>query len=208
MNINNTNILELIEKEKQLQSKLSLYESMNREYINIGTIDTYEKKQKLKNLINNMLATSESIKVLANSTGILRESLNQYNINLEKLKVYNVDKLKDIINSINTTTLELNDINDRLNSADGSNSEFSKIYESNNIKYLFFVFITILLIIVIIKSLTNPNESYLEKFIFIIIIIVALYYFYIFIKTKMRTIDLKKKTNEITNYLNPSRLIN
>ena len=132
--IRNARILDLISKENQLKSQIALYETINKEYASIGNIDTLEKKNKVYSLINDMSNINDTIASLAIDIKSLRNSLTDYNIRLDSLKLTNNKKLNDLIESIRQETNNLNDIREKVNSADGSNKEFSKVHKSNNIK--------------------------------------------------------------------------
>lgn len=202
--IKNARILDLISKENQLKSQIALYETINKEYSSVGNIDTLEKKNKVYSLINDMTNINNTISSLAIDIKKLRNSLTDYNIRLDNLKLINNSKLNNLIESIGQETIHLNDIREKVNSADGSNKEFSKVYKSNNIKYIFWLFATIILFIAIFRSITSSEETTLEKFIFILLIIVGIYYIFVYVSDKLRSIDFNKKTKSIFNNFKPS----
>jgi len=183
-NIRNSKILDLISKENQLKSQIALYETINKEYASIGTIDTVQKKNKLNSLITNMTNINNTIKGLAINIKNLRQHLNSYNVKLDNLKLTNENKLNNLIESIKQEIDNLNDIRAKVNDAEGSKAEFSKVYESNNIKYMFWFFVTIILLLTIFSTaFVDTTVNYSIEL--IIIIVVFMFFFSLFPKPQL-----------------------
>lgn len=193
-NIKNAKILDLISKENELKSQIALYEMINKEYASIGTIDSVNKKEKLNSLINNMMNINNTIKRLAIDIKNLRNSLTQYNMKLDNLKLTTDSKLNNLLQSIKEEIENLNDIKLKVNDVEGSKKEFSKVYELNNMKYMFWFFITIVLIITIFRGISSSEETNLEKFIFIILIIVTIYYIFMYVYNKRGIVTSTSKS--------------
>ena len=191
MSINNTKILDLIQKENELKTQLALYKTINNDYALLGNIDTQAKKNTLTNLNKNMETNVNKIKSLAINIKSLREYLKTYNIKIDNLKTISDNNLKNLLGDINQESIKMNKMNkmnENINSFNGSNQEFSKNYISQNINYMVLLFFTILLIFSIITSMYIPYQTNLEKFIFIILIIVCVYYMYMYISKTVHSI--------------------
>jgi hypothetical protein len=207
MSIKSTKILELIEKEKELKTQLALYETINREYNSIGILNTKEKRDKFNALTNDITGINEKIGLLAINIKNVKDSLSDYNIKIDNLKATSDANLKNLILSVQEKNNELNKIKNVVDDFDGSNKEFSKIYVSENITYVFWFLTTLLFIFYIIRSMTVPYQSNLETFIFIVIILIAIYHIYMYFSDKLSTVNYAKKRNNFIDAINIKNIL-
>lgn len=187
MDIKDTKILELITKENELNAQLALYETMNKEYISVSKLDTPEKIQKFNYLNESMMNVKEKISALGIEIQNLDVSLSDYDKKLYGFKNDNNNRIKSLIDEIDKNSKELNKIKQTVDDYEGARNEISKIYVSDNIKYLFWTIITIMLIYNIFIGISLPYMTNLEKFIVMLLIIIVIYYLHIYIKNKVKT---------------------
>jgi multidrug efflux pump subunit AcrB len=189
---NNTNLLDLIEKEQELNASLELYKSINNEYKSTDQLNNVEKRTHFNNLLNNLLDLNQKISYQVLDVKSLRNSLSDYNINVDANKLKIDTNLKNVMNDIEKNTAEIIKNKQLLDDYDGSSKEFSKIFDSKNIKYFFSVLVVIVLIFSIIKSISVPYHTNLEKLIFTILTSVTIYHIRMFVTDKIKHINFNK----------------
>jgi len=199
--MNDTKILELISKEKELNTQLALYETMNKEHETILKLDTPEKKQQFNFLTDSMINVKQKIASLANEIQKLDSSLSNYDKKIYGFKNDNNNRIKNLLNEIETNSIQLNQIRQTVNDYDASSKEFSKIYVSDNIKYIFWVVITLLLIYNIFTGIALPYTTNLEKFILILLVVISVYHLHIYVSNKIKSIDYNEHRNDISTFL-------
>jgi len=179
-NFNNKGeILNLITKEQELKTKLKLYQTINNEYVNLSkNIDTNEKRNHFNNLLENLLTLKEEIMLLAHEIRELRYELINFNDKINKNKTITDKKLIDIIKMMEDQNRELIKNKSAINDFTGSSKEFSKIFVSENMKYIFLFLILAILIFNIVTSIAVPYKTNLEQMILGILVVVGSYYLY------------------------------
>jgi hypothetical protein len=199
----NDNILVLITKEKELKTKLNLYETINKEYTNLSkNIDNKEKKIQFDILVQNLLTLKEQIISLAREIKELRHQMIMFNDKINYHNDITDKKILNIINLMEDQNKELIKNKSTINDFSGSNNEFSKIFITENIKYIYFFLILALLIFNIITSIFVPYKTNLEIMILIILTIVGLYYLHQIIIKKYKNDYLKLYFNYLKLYFN------
>lgn len=185
----NNDILNLITKEKELKNKLSLYETINNEYTTLSkNIDTNEKKIHFNNLLENLLTLKEEIVLLAQEIRELKYELINFNDKIKENKSITDKKLLDIIKMMEEQNKELIKNKSAINDFTGSSKEFSKIFVSENMKYIFLFLIIAILIFNIITSMAVPYKTNLEKMILGILAVVGSYYLHQIITKRVKNI--------------------
>jgi len=186
-NTDNTQVLNLISKENQLKTKLNLYKIINAEYISLNkSLDTPEKKQQINTLIDNLLRLSQEINLLSDEIKNSTWEIIDFNKNIEGHKMISDKNLINIITMINEQEKELIKTKQEIDDFDGTSKEFSKIYVSENIKYIFLFLITLILIYTIITSIAVPYKTNLEKMVLGLLSIVGTYHFYQLVINKLK----------------------
>lgn len=181
----NNDILNLITKEKELKTKLSLYETINNEYTSLSkNIDTNEKRIHFNILLENLLTLKEEIVILAQEIRELKYELINFNDKIKENKTITDKKLLDIIKMMEEQNKELIKNKSAVNDFTGSSKEFSKIFVSENMKYIFLFLILTILISNIITSISVPYNTNLEKMILGILGVVGTYYLHQIITKK------------------------
>jgi len=174
---NSARLLELITKEQTLKNKLKLYETINAEYVSASkNIDTTEKKNVFNNLLNNLLALKDEITVITEEISDLRNELTNFNVKINKYKNISDVRLQGILNMMEEQNKELIKNKQAIIDSYGSSNEFSKMYISENIKYIFLFFVAMILIVNIITSIAVPYKTNLEKMILSILGVIGTYY--------------------------------
>lgn len=174
---NSARLLELITKEQTLKTKLKLYETINAEYISVSkNIDTTEKKNIFNNLLNNLLALKDEIVSITEDITALKGELINFNIKIDENKNVSDIRLQNILNMMESQNKELIKNKQAIIDSYGSSNEFSKIYVSENIKYIFLFFVAMILIVNIITSIAVPYKTNLEKMILSILGVIGTYY--------------------------------
>lgn len=174
---NSARLLELITKEQTLKTKLKLYETINAEYISVSkNIDTTEKKNIFNNLLNNLLALKDEIVSITEDITALKGELINFNIKIDENKNVSDIRLQNILNMMELQNKELIKNKQAIIDSYGSSNEFSKIYVSENIKYIFLFFVAMILIVNIITSIAVPYKTNLEKMILSILGVIGTYY--------------------------------
>jgi len=174
---NSARLLELITKEQTLKTKLKLYETINEEYISVSkNIDTTEKKNIFNNLLNNLLALKDEIVSITEDITALKGELINFNIKIDENKNVSDIRLQNILNMMELQNKELIKNKQAIIDSYGSSNEFSKIYVSENIKYIFLFFVAMILIVNIITSIAVPYKTNLEKMILSILGVIGTYY--------------------------------
>lgn len=185
----NNDILNLITKEKELKTKLSLYETINNEYTSLSkNIDTNEKRIHFNILLENLLTLKEEIVILAQEIRELKYELINFNDKIKENKTITDKKLLDIIKMMEEQNKELIKNKSAVNDFTGSSKEFSKIFVSENMKYIFLFLILTILISNIITSISVPYNTNLEKMILGILGVVGTYYLHQIITKKVKNI--------------------
>lgn len=174
---NESTLLNLISKEQLLKTKLNLYQTINNEYVATSkNINNPEQKQRFNTLLTNLLALRQEISLIASEVKNLRGTLTVFNDNINNEKQLSDQKLLGIISMMEEQNKELIQNKQIIDDSEGSANEFSKIYVSENIKYLFLFLIVIILIVNIITSIAVPYTTNLEKTILGILSVVGTYY--------------------------------
>ncbi len=174
---NESKLLNLISKEQQLKTKLNLYQTINNEYVTASkNINTPEQKQRFNALLINLLALKQEISSIASQVKDLRGQLTIFNNSINNEKQLSDQKLLGIISMMEEQNKELIKNKQVIDDSEGSANEFSKIYVSENIKYLFLFLIVIILIVNIVTSIAVPYRTNLEKTILGILFLVGTYY--------------------------------
>lgn len=174
---NSARLLELITKEQTLKTKLKLYETINAEYISVSkNIDTTEKKNIFNNLLNNLLTLKDEIVSITEDITALKGELINFNIKIDENKNVSDIRLQNILNMMESQNKELIKNKQAIIDSYGSSNEFSKIYVSENIKYIFLFFVAMILIVNIITSIAVPYKTNLEKMILSILGVIGTYY--------------------------------
>lgn len=183
---NNTRLLELITKEQTLKTKLKLYETINAEYVSSSkNIDTVEKKHVFNNILNNLLVLKDEIVSIIEDITNLKKELINFNVKIDEHKNVSDIRLKNILNMMELQNKELIKNKQAIIDSYGSSIEFSKIYVSENIKYIFLFFVAMILIVNIITSIAVPYNTNLEKMILSILGVIGIYYLHqLIIKVK------------------------
>lgn len=177
MNNNQSTLLDLITKEQQLKSKLTLYETINDEYASVGkNINTPEQKEQFSSLLDNLLALRQEIVLIAEDIMSKRDELTVFNDKINNEKLLSDQKLLEIVTMMEKQNKELIKNKLVIDDSEGAIDEFSKIYRSENIKYLFLFFIVLILIVNIVTSISVPYTTNLEKMILSILSVVGTYY--------------------------------
>jgi len=174
---------------------------MNKEHETILKLDTPEKKQQFNFLTDSMISVKQKIASLANDIQMLDSSLSNYDKKIYGFKDDNNNRIKILLNEIETNSIQLNQTRQAVNDYDASSKEFSKVYVSDNIKYIFWVVITLLLIYNIFTGIALPYTTNLEKFIVILLVIISVYHLHIYVSNKIKSIDYTKHRNDISTFL-------
>lgn len=184
---NSARLLELITKEQTLKTKLKLYETINAEYISVSkNIDTTEKKNIFNNLLNNLLALKDEIVSITEDITDLKGELINFNVKIDENKNVSDIRLQNILNMMELQNKELIKNKQAIIDSYGSSNEFSKIYVSENIKYIFLFFVAMILIVNIITSIAVPYKTNLEKMILSILGVIGTYYLHQLIIKKVK----------------------
>jgi hypothetical protein len=180
MNTNNSipsTLLNLITKEQLLKTKLNLYETINNEYVTASKdITTPEKKARFNVLLNNLLALKQENYALAEEIISMRGNLTVFDDKINNEKQLSDKNLLGIMKMLEEQNKELMKNKQSIDDFNASGEEFSKIYTSQNIKYMFLILIVIVLIVNIITSIAVPYKTNLEKTILGILSLVGTYY--------------------------------
>lgn len=170
-------LLDLITREQQLKLKINLYETINNEYVLASkNINTPEQKSRFRTLLENLLGLRDEIIYLVQDIRTKRGQLTVFNDNINNEKRLSDQKLLEIISMMEEQNKELVKNKEVIDDSEGSIDEFSKIYVSENIKYLFLFLIIIVLVVNIVTSITVPYRTNLEKTILGILSVVGIYF--------------------------------
>jgi hypothetical protein len=167
--------IEIMDKQKELESLLSQYTNTNKSYIeNLknNNNSSAEKNLKLLDNLNTLILTHLSENEGIISTNYLKGIQHQ-----ESVKENN-EKFNILTNKLNTEREKIRLLLEQKNDLNGTKEYTSINTKSNKYKYVYYAFCAIILIILIFKAFMSSDVGMIDNVILVCIILLLIYHFY------------------------------